>query len=218
VTIQDATAPLQRVYVRAPVTADLEAWSAYGWREAPDASRAAREHAGFRALLEEAGAEVVVGGASTPGDPDSIYAYDPTLVTDLGAILLRPGKPGRRGEPAAAEVDLAAAGIPIRARMSEPATAECGDMFWLDARTLVVGVGYRTNPAGVEQLRAILGTDVEMAVFDLPHFRGPDECLHLMSLVSTLAPDLAVAYLPMMPVRLVHLLRDRGVALVEVPA
>jgi dimethylargininase len=218
VTIQDATAPLQRVYVRAPVTADLEAWSAYGWREAPDASSAAREHAGFRALLEEAGAEVVVGGASTPGDPDSIYAYDPTLVTDLGAILLRPGKPGRRGEPAAAEVDLAAAGIPIRARMSEPATAECGDMFWLDARTLVVGVGYRTNPAGVEQLRAILGTDVEMAVFDLPHFRGPDECLHLMSLVSTLAPDLAVAYLPMMPVRLVHLLRDRGVALVEVPA
>jgi dimethylargininase len=218
VTIQDATAPLQRVYVRAPVTADLEAWSAYGWREAPDASRAAREHAGFRALLEEAGAEVVVGGASTPGDPDSIYAYDPTLITDLGAILLRPGKPGRRAEPPAAEVDLAAAGIPIRARMSEPATAECGDMFWLDARTLVLGVGYRTNPAGVEQLRAILGNDVEMAVFDLPHFLGPDECLHLMSLVSPLAPDLAVAYLPMMPVRLVHLLRDRGIALVEVPA
>jgi dimethylargininase len=206
------------VYVRAPVTADLEAWSAYGWREAPDASSAAREHAEFRALLEEAGAEVVVGGASTPGDPDSIYAYDPTLVTDLGAILLRPGKPGRRDEPAAAEVDLAAAGIPIRARMSEPATAECGDMFWLDARTLVVGVGYRTNPAGVEQLRAILGNDVEMAVFDLPHFLGPHKCLHLMSLVSPLAPDLAVAYLPMMPVRLVHLLRDRGIALVEVPA
>jgi dimethylargininase len=218
VTIQDATAPLRRVYVRAPVAADLEAWRAYGWAEAPDASRAVREHAGFRAILEEAGAEVVVGGASTPGDPDAIYTYDPTLVTDLGAILLRPGKPGRRDETAAAEVDLAAAGIRIRARMSEPATAECGDMFWLDARTLVVGVGYRTNPAGVEQLRALLGDEVEMAVFDLPHFRGPDECLHLMSFVSPLAPDLAVAYLPMMPVRLLGLLRDRGVGLVEVPA
>jgi dimethylargininase len=218
VTIQDATAPLQRVYVRAPVAADLEAWRAYGWAEAPDASRAVREHVGFRAILEEAGAEVVVGGASTPGDPDAIYTYDPTLVTDLGAILLRPGKPGRRDETAAAEVDLAAAGIPIRARMSEPATAECGDMFWLDGRTLVVGVGYRTNPAGVEQLRAFLGDEVEIAVFDLPHFRGPDECLHLMSFVSPLAPDLAVAYLPMMPVRLLRLLRDRGVGLVEVPA
>jgi dimethylargininase len=218
VTIQDSTAPLQRVYVRAPVTADLGAWSAYGWRDAPDASRAAREHAGFRAILEDAGAEVVVGGASTPGDPDSIYTYDPTLITDRGAVLLRPGKPGRREEPAAAEADLVAAGVPIRAAMTEPATAEGGDMFWLDARTLVVGVGYRTNPTGVDQLRTILGGEVEMAVFDLAHFRGPDECLHLMSLVSPLAPDLAVAYLPMMPVRLLHLLRDRGVTLVEVPA
>jgi dimethylargininase len=217
VTIQDATAPLRRVYVRAPVPADLEAWRAYGWREAPDASRAVQEHAAFRAVLEEGGAEVVVGGASTPGDPDAIYAYDPTLITDLGAILLRPGKPGRRDEPAAAEMDLAAAGVPIRARMSEPATAECGDMFWLDARTLLVGVGYRTNPAAVEQLRAFLGNDVDVVVFDLPHFHGPEECLHLMSFVSPLAPDLAVAYLPMMPVRLLQLLRDHGIAIVEVP-
>ncbi|MDP9326622.1 MAG: arginine deiminase family protein [Actinomycetota bacterium] len=216
-TIQDATAPLRRVYVRAPVPADLEAWRTYGWREAPDASRAVQEHAAFRAVLEEGGAEVVVGGASTPGDPDAIYAYDPTLMTDLGAILLRPGKRGRRDEPAAAEMDLAAAGVPIRARMSEPATAECGDMFWLDARTLLVGVGYRTNPAAVEQLRAFLGSVVDVVVFDLPHFHGPEECLHLMSFVSPLAPDLAVAYLPMMPVRLLHLLRDHGIAIVEVP-
>lgn len=216
-TIQDPTATLRRVYVRAPVPADLEAWRAYGWRGAPDASRAVEEHAAFRATLEESGAEVVVGGAPTPGDPDAIYAYDPTLITDLGAILLRPGKPGRRDEPAAAETDLAAAGVPIRARMSEPATAECGDMFWLDARTLAVGVGYRTNPAALEQLRAFLGSDVDVVAFDLPHFHGPEECLHLMSFVSPLAPDLAVAYLPMMPVRFVHLLRDRGIALVEVP-
>jgi dimethylargininase len=217
VTIQDATAPLQRVYVRAPIPRDLEAWRAYGWRDAPDASRAVEEHAAFRGVLEDGGAEVVVGGASTPGDPDAIYAYDPTLITDLGAILLRPGKPGRREEPAAAEIDLTAAGVPIRARMSEPATAECGDMFWLDAGTLVVGVGYRTNPAGVEQLRTFLGSEVDVVAFDLPHFRGPDECLHLMSFVSPLAPKLAVAYLPMMPVRFLQLLRVRGIDLVEVP-
>lgn len=216
-TVQDATAPLRRVYVRAPVPADLEEWRAYDWRDAPEASRAVQEHAAFRAALEAAGAEVVVGGSPTPGDPDAIYAYDPTLITDLGAILLRPGKPGRRGEPAAAEEDLVAAGIPIRARMSDPATAECGDMFWLDARTLVVGVGYRTNPAAVEQLGDFLGHDVEVVVFDLPHFHGPRECLHLMSFVSPLAPDLAVVYLPMMPVRLLHLLGDRGIELVEVP-
>ncbi|MBA3690445.1 MAG: arginine deiminase [Actinobacteria bacterium] len=216
-TIQDPTAPLRRVYVRAPVPADLEAWRAYGWRAAPDPSRAVDEHAAFRALLAEAGAEIVLGEAATPDDPDAIYAYDPSLITDAGAILLRPGKPERRGEAAAAESDLAAAGVPIHARMIEPGTAECGDMFWLDPATLLVGVGYRTNPAGVEQLRTFLSSDVEVVVFDLPHLRGPEACLHLMSFISPLAPDLAVGYLPMMPVRLVHLVRDRGITLVEVP-
>ncbi len=216
-TIQDATAPLRRVYVRAPVAGDLEAWRDYAWRSAPDAGLAQEQHAALRSALEAAGAEVVGGTTPVPGDPDAIYAYDPTLVTDAGAILLRPGKPGRRGEPAAAEADLEAAGVGVRARLTEPATAECGDMFWLDAATLLVGVGYRTNTAGVEQLRAILGPEVEVVAFDLPHFHGPGECLHLMSFVSPLAPDLAVAYPPMMPVRLVQLLAERSVSLVEVP-
>lgn len=90
-------------------------------------------------------------------------------------------------------------------------------MFWLDARTLVVGCGYRTNEAGVERLRTLLGTDVDVIAVDLPHHRGPDECLHLMSFISPLDRDLAVVFLPMMPVRLVEVLRDRGVHLVEVP-
>ena len=209
-TIQDATAPLRRVYVRAPVAGDLEAWRDYAWRSAPDAGLAQEQHTALRSALEAAGAEVVAGTTLVPGDPDAIYAYDPTLVTDAGAILLRPGKPGRRGEPQAAEADLEAAGVGVRARLTEPATAECGDMFWLDAATLLVGVGYRTNTAGVEQLRAILGPEVEVVAYDLPHFHGPGECLHLMSFISPLAPDLAVAYPPMMPVRLVQLLEERG--------
>ena len=216
-TIQDATAPLGRVYVRAPEADGLGAWRDYGWRAAPDPGLADEEHAAFRSILASAGADVVVGPTPVPGDPDAIYAYDPSLLTDNGAILLRPGKPGRRGEPAAAEADLALAGVGVRARLTEPATAEGGDMFWLDADTLLVGVGYRTNTAGVDQLCAILGPDVEVVAFDLPHFHGAAECLHLMSFVSPLAPDLAVAYPPMMPVRLVQLLDERGVSLVEVP-
>jgi N-dimethylarginine dimethylaminohydrolase len=90
-------------------------------------------------------------------------------------------------------------------------------MFWLDRSTLLVGRGYRTNDAGIDQLREILGPSVVVVGVDLPHFRGPNECLHLMSFVSPLDVDLAVAYLPMMPVRLLDLLGDRGVRLVEVP-
>jgi len=217
VSIQDQTSALTRVLVREPDREDLLAWQNYGWHEAPDPARAAHEHAAFRARLEEAGATVVVGGTPTVGDPDAIYAYDPTLMTDEGAVLLRPGKDGRRGEPAAFEADLTGAGIPIKGRLTDPAIAEGGDMFWLDASTLLVGRGYRTNDTGIAQLREILGPSARVVDFDLPHFHGPNRCLHLMSFISPLDVDLAVVYMPMMPVRLLDLLRDRGVGLVEVP-
>ena len=216
-SIQDQTSALTRVLVREPDPQDLLAWERYGWQGAPDPVLAADEHAAFRAQLEGAGATVVVGGTQTVGDPDAIYAYDPTLMTDEGAVLLRPGKGSRRGEPAAFESDLTAAGISIRGRLIDPAIAEGGDMFWLDPSTLLVGRGYRTNDAGIAQLREMLGPEVGIVEFDLPHFHGPSECLHLMSFISPLDVDLAVAYLPMMPVRLLDLLRSRGVRLVEVP-
>jgi N-dimethylarginine dimethylaminohydrolase len=217
VSIQDSSAPLRRVYVRAPAGADLLAWKSFGWRSEPDPARAADEHAAFRAEIERTGAEVVTGSSPVAGDPDAIYTYDPVLLTDAGAILLRPGKEGRRLEPDAMAADLVAAGVPTAGRIEPPGTAEGGDLFWLDRSTLLAGRGYRTNDGGVAQLRALLGPGVDVIVFDLPHFHGADECLHLMSFVSPLDADLVVAYLPMMPVRLLEILRDRSVSVVEVP-
>jgi dimethylargininase len=216
--IQNGYAPIRRVYVRPPVDADAGAWRDYGWRDEPDPVLAQDQHAALRGHLVDAGAEVVVGTARVQGDPDAIYAYDPVLMIDAGAILLRPGKPGRLAEPDAYARDLAAAGVPVVGALSGGATAEGGDMFWLDERTLLVGRGYRTNAEGIRQLRALLepgGARIE--IFDLPHFHGPAECLHLMSFISPLDVDLAVTHLPMLPVRLVELLRERGMGLVEVP-
>ncbi|HVF08752.1 MAG TPA: arginine deiminase family protein [Actinomycetota bacterium] len=213
----DAVGPLRRVYVRPPDPQDASAWRTYGWRAAPDPARAADEHEAFRAELIASGAEVVVGRTRVTGDPDAIYAYDPTLPTDRGLIVLRPGKPGRRLEPSAIERDLNAEGIPTLGALEAPATAEGGDMLWLDEGTLLAGRGYRTNDAGIGQLRELLGPEVEIVWFDLPHHEGPDSCLHLMSFISMLDRDLAVVFLPMMPVRLLDLLRERGVELVEVP-
>ena len=104
----------------------------------------------------------------------------------------------------------------IAARMDAPATADGGDMFWLDDDTLLVGRGYRTNDAGIAAIRAAL-PDAQVHVFDLPHLHGRAEVLHLMSLISPLADDLVVAYLPLLPVRLVELLDARGIEIVEVP-
>jgi dimethylargininase len=209
------TAPLRRVLVRPPQPADAERWREYGWRAAPDPAAAAAEHEELRALLEEAGAEVIVVGGEA-GNPDAIYAYDPLLVGDQGAVLLRPGKDGRLREPAALAADLELVGVPVAARIEAPGTIDGGDTLWLDRDTLLVGRGYRTNAAGVDQLAAAF-PDAEVLSYDLPHWNGRGEVMHLMSLISPLADDLALVYPRLAPVRLLELLGERGIETVEVP-
>ena len=214
---QSQTATLRRVLVRAPRAEDCARWREFGWRAEPDPARLAAEHEDFAAALAVFGAEVVYAEEPLPGALDAIYAYDPALIADAGAILLRPGKELRQDEPAALGRDLHRAGVPIAAALEPPALAEGGDTLWLDERTLLVGLGYRTNEAGAEALRRAL-PDVDVLTFDLPHYRGPGEVLHLLSFISPLDRDLALVYPPLAPARLLQLLADRGVATVEVPA
>jgi len=209
------TGRLERVLVRPPLAEDAEHWRAYGWRAAPDHAAAAAEHELLCAILESAGAEVVVSHHD-PGNPDAIYVYDPVLVGADGAVLLRPGKKVRRREPETIASSLAAADVPVASRLEEPVLVEGGDTVWLDERTLLVGIGYRTNPAAVPALvDAFLGVDV--VAFDLPHWNGCGEVLHLMSFLSPLDRDLALVYPRLAPVRLLELLAERAIAVVEVP-
>ena len=213
------TARLRSVLVRRPAPpATGGEWRDFGYPRPVDHAAAEREHVAFRALLAEAGTEVVEAGPDAPGLLDAVFAFDPSIVTDGGAVLLRLGKPLRLPETELAERAYAELGIPILGRIEAPGTVDGGDTFWLDERTLAVGRGYRTNAAGIEQLAAILGgIGVEVVSVALPHWRGPGECLHLMSLVSPVAPDLAVVFLPLLATSFVEELRERGWRFVEVP-
>ncbi|TML72454.1 MAG: arginine deiminase [Actinobacteria bacterium] len=209
------TGDLRRVLVRPPLAEDVMEWQAAGWRAAPDPVAAAREHEAFCLLLGEAGAEVVVS-QHDPGNPDALYPYDPVLVGEEGAVLLRPGKVGRRGEPNALVPSLEDAGVPVAASLGGPALAEGGDTLWLDESTLLVGIGYRTNEEAVPALEtAFPGVDV--VAFDLPHWNGAGEVLHLLSFISPLDHDLALVYPRLAPVRLLRLLAEREIRVVEVP-
>ena len=212
---ESMTEKLRRVLVRSPDPAACALWRDYGWRAAPDPAGLQREHDELCDVLATAGAEVVFG-TPVAGGLDGIYTFDPAIVARRGAIILRLGKELRRPESVATADDMDRAGISVVATLEPPATADGGDTLWLDDRTLLVGRGYRTNAAGIAALREAL-PETELIEFDLPHFHGSSEVMHLLSLISLVAPDLAVAYLPLLPVRLVELLGERGVQLVEVP-
>ena len=205
-----------RILVRPPAPEDVGSWERLGWRAAPDFAWLAREHEEFRELLAGAGAEVIEARGE-PGNLDSVYVYDPALVTpDGGAILLRPGKEGRLHEPEALQPDLEAAGLRILGRLEPPETADGGDTIWLDDSTLLVGRSYRTNDAGIDALRRLL-PGVDVLAFDLPHMAGREEVLHLRSLLSPLGGNAFVAHRPLLPARLVELLEQRQAEIVGVP-
>ncbi len=213
---QSMTAPLREVLVKRPGPAFGSAYDdpAHGFRHPVDLDLARREHDSFVETLVALGVRVHLLETELPS-PDLVYTFDPLLVTERGAIPLRPGKPNRAAEPAAIEAWTKAAGIPTIGRIEAPGTIEGGDTFWLRPDLLCIGRTLRTNSDGAQQLARIVGGDVR--IFDLAYGRGPAELIHLLSVISPVADDLAVVYLPLLPVALWVLLRELGIRLVEVP-
>ena len=213
---QSMTAPLREVLVKRPGPAFGAAFDdpAHGFLHACNLEIARAEHDRFVDVLASLGPIVHELDAETDS-PDLIYTFDPLLVSDRGAIPLRPGKPNRLGEPAVIEAWTEEHGIPFAGRIEEPGTVEGGDTFWLRPDLLCIGRSLRTNDAGARQLADIVGGDVQ--IFDVPYWRGPAELIHLLSVISPVADDLAIVYLPLLPVGLWALLRDLGIRLIEVP-
>ncbi len=212
-------APLRRVIVRRPARVRHEDdWGPFGYETAINQEETEREHASFVNRLSAHGIAVIETGPDPDGELDAIFAFDPSIITDAGAVLLRPGKALRRNEVGFAEQTYFELDIPILGRITEPGTVEGGDTMWLDEQTLAVGRGYRTNAEGIRQLTEILGgIGVTVLPFDLPHFHGPAECLHLLSLISPVAERLAVVHPPLMAVSFIEELRTRGWHLIDIP-
>jgi N-dimethylarginine dimethylaminohydrolase len=193
-------------------------WRDLRYTARPDLAGATLEYQAFVALLETAGAEVLWLPPDDSVGLDSLYARDASIVCDAGVILCNMGKPQRRTEPAAQEAALRAAGVPIRGRITGDGRLEGGDVCWIDQRTLAVGWGYRTNDAGIRQLRDLVAGCVDdVIVVPLPHWRGPEDVFHLMSIVSPVDRDLFLVYAPLLPVPFRETLLARGIELVEVP-
>jgi len=216
---------LERVLVCSPQNAGWSDrhvsshWKELGFSHAPNFQQAQKQHDALCRELQQAGAEVVCLPASKSFSLDAVYAHDSSLPTNFGVLLMNPGKPNRRAEAREHHKSYEKLGISLVGQIEAPGTCEAGDMVWLDAGTLLVGRGYRTNAAGIEQLRSLLAPKgVDVIAAPLPYGAGPCACLHLMSLISLLDERTALVDLSWLAVETVELLRQRGYDFIEIDA
>jgi N-dimethylarginine dimethylaminohydrolase len=175
------------------------------------------QHAVLVKELQSAGAEIVELPAGDALSLDAVYTHDASLATDFGLVLMRPGKANRVAEAEHHGSSCAAQGVPTFGGINAPGSTEAGDILWLDSKTLLIGHGYRTNAAGIAQMRTLLAPKgVEVLSAPLPYGPGPAACLHLMSLISLLDERTALVDLPWLAVETVELLKGRGFSLVEI--
>lgn len=193
-------------------------WQPLNFLGKPDLEKARSEYNTFEEMLKNDGTEVHYLPSDNSVSMDSIYCRDAALATDYGMIICNMGKPARMNEPEAERKAFEQAGIKILGTIVSPGTMEGGDVAWLDEKTLAVGHTYRTNEEGIRQLKSMLEpVDVKVITVPLPHYKGPSDVFHLMSILSPIDQDLAVVYSPLMPIAFRNELLNRGFQLIEVP-
>jgi N-dimethylarginine dimethylaminohydrolase len=215
--------PLERVMVCSPRTAGWNQpepatrWQEFGFHHAPDSAAAQSQHDALCHELKSAGADLVELPPAPDLSLDAVYTHDSSLPTDYGLIVMRPGKPNRVAEGPRHASFCQSLEIPTLGAIAPPGTTEAGDIVWLDSKTLLVGHGYRTNAAGIEQMRVLLAPHgVEVLSAPLPYGSGPSACLHLMSLISLLDDHTVLVDLPWLAVETVELLRSRRFKFIEI--
>lgn len=215
---------LQSVFIKKAADAFIDDlhlsahWETLNYLGKPDVKIANQEYESFENILAKNGTSIYHLPRNAEVNMDSIYCRDASIATDYGMIICNMGKAGRKNEPAAERIAFEKEGIAILGEIKSPGTIEGGDVAWLDLDTIAVGLTYRTNREGIDQLKALLQPKgITVIEVSLPHYRGPSDVFHLMSILSPVDKDLAVVYSPLMPISFRNNLLDRGFKLVEVP-
>jgi N-dimethylarginine dimethylaminohydrolase len=193
-------------------------WEALNYLGKPEINKAFIEYEAFEQVFKDNGTEIFHLPQDASVNMDSIYCRDAAIATSHGMIICNMGKEGRKNEPLAEQKAFEEQGIPVFGVISAPGTIEGGDVAWLDEKTLAVGHTYRTNEEGIKQITVLLAPiGVDVIVVPMPHYRGPLDVFHLMSVLSPVDSNLAVVYSPLIPIVFRNELIKRGYELVEVP-
>ena len=223
-TYQSETGKLHSLFVKKVKDAFIsdvhieKYWKGLNYLGKPDFNKAIAEYDSFESILKEQGVNIYHLPQSDSVNMDSLYCRDAAIATNKGMIICNMGKVARSNEPLAEKNAFETNGIPVLSVITAPGTVEGGDVAWLDERTLAVGHTYRTNEEGIRQLKQLLQPiGVRVIVVPLPHYKGPADVFHLMSILSPVDKNLAVVYSPLMPIVFRNELLQRCYQLIEVP-
>ena len=192
-------------------------WNNLNYLDCPDYLQSIKEYEYFVSILKKHVPEIYYLPEDKTTSLDSLYVHDPVIITDYGAILCNMGKDQRSGEPTAIKTFLSELNVPILGEIVSPGKLEGGDVVWIDQKTVAIGCGYRTNKEGIQQFKNLVTGFVDAIIeVPLPHWNGPTDVLHLMSMISPIDKDLAVVYSRLMPVSFRNYLIKRKINLIEV--
>ena len=224
ITFQSDVGELKSVLLKHPQVAFRdEEYLSNNWQELnylakPDYHKAIEEYEQFIEIFTSRDIETFFLTGQESTGLDSVYVRDASITTNNGLILCAMGKQQRQQEPKQQLQFYLEGNMQVLGSIQGPATLEGGDVAWISDSVLAVARGYRTNQEGIEQLRALVRHSVEeVVVMDSPHYKGPEDVFHLMSVLSPVDKDLAVVYSPLMTVPFREFLLNRGINLVEVP-
>lgn len=186
--VRSHVAPLRAVLLAEPGDEQRYAEDPGAWLmlERPDLPKLRDQAAALAALYRSQGVEVHTSRPKHP-KPNHLFQCDLFFMTPEGAILARMAARQRAGEERGVAEALAALGVPILLTPRKDALFEGADAMWLDADTVVIGVGKRTNEEAVRQIAPVLA---DMGVAVRTCVVGPG-VQHLLGVVNPIRPGFA---------------------------
>ena len=158
-------------------------------RQPVDLDLARRQWRGYVAALQDTGWDPVEVPAALES-PDAVFVEDTVVVFRDVAVVTRPGADARKPETAAVSTVVADLGYTVH-HIQPAGTLDGGDVLKVNDR-IYVGLGGRTNAAGLKQLRDVL-SPLGATVIGVPTAK----VLHLKSAVTALPDGSIIGYLPL---------------------
>lgn len=170
------------------------------------------EYDAFVATLRANDVEVLFAPDLPPSYTKSIYTRDPLITVPGGAIIGRLAPRVRRGEESSVTAAVAAAGMPILGTITGSGLVEGGTFQKVRPDLAFFGTSVRCNPAGFEQLAAMLA----LRGITVKRVSLPGYLIHLDMCAAMIDDDLALINPRLAPYDYMAALWELGIETIEV--